>query len=115
MDTRLQNGDHAVDARGIPYPVEGADELIQRALIRLSVPKGSFVYDPALGSELYRLNTATPDAQRKALAYVQEALLPLPQFVVESVTLERSSADLLHLGVALRLAEKRYQLEVAIV
>lgn len=77
MDTALLNGDFAPSPSGIPFPVRGASELLQRALIRLTVPRGSFPYDPSLGSSLSALNPADPDFYEQAFSAVQDALIPL--------------------------------------
>ena len=50
IDTLLVNGEHFTDNRGIPIRISGERELIQRALLRLTIQKGSFTQDPALGS-----------------------------------------------------------------
>jgi phage gp46-like protein len=96
MDTLLLQGDHATDARGIPVAVTGAEELLQRALLRLGIRRGSFEYDAGLGSELYRLSRDTSAAtERAAHSYVQEALLPLPEIAVGGVSLSHEDNDLI--------------------
>ena len=42
MDSKLKNGDHARDARGLSIPLDADGLLIQNAMIRLMVKKGSF-------------------------------------------------------------------------
>jgi len=44
----LYRGDHLRNARGFPQKIEGGAEAIQQAMIRLSVPKGSFTLDEEL-------------------------------------------------------------------
>ena len=51
----LYRGDHLRNARGFPQKIEGGAEAIQQAMIRLSVPKGSFTLDEELGSRLHTL------------------------------------------------------------
>lgn len=60
--------------------VDGAQQLVQRAMVRLTVPKGKFVLNPQLGSLLHTLGRTAP-AQREQLAleYAQEALLEMPE------------------------------------
>ena len=55
MDTALANGDFQLDSNGRPKQIGGVQELLQRAMIRLNVPLGSFAYDTALGSRLQTL------------------------------------------------------------
>lgn len=94
MDTALRDGDFAVSAAGIPFPVRAAPELLQRALIRLTVPRGSFPYDPALGSSLHALDPADPGFYQQAFQAVQEALIPLPELVLETLALSDGGVTL---------------------
>lgn len=82
MDTALSNGDFDAGTNGIPRLLEGAEELFQRAAIRLTVPLGSFACDPELGSRLYTLPSLSGGQSQKALAFAQEALRQLPQLTV---------------------------------
>jgi hypothetical protein len=83
MDTALANGDFCLDSNGRPKLVGGEKELLQRAMIRLTVPLGGFVYDAALGSQLHTLKTEDADFSTKAVAMAQEALRQLPELSVE--------------------------------
>lgn len=78
-DTAIANGDFSPGANGRPRLIGGREELLQRARIRLTVPRGSFYPDPALGSRLRLLTGSEEDPDRLALFYAQEALGPLPQ------------------------------------
>ncbi|MDU7338447.1 MAG: histidine kinase [Clostridium sp.] len=85
MDTKLENGDFEVVANGLPRSVTGKEELLQRATIRLTVPRGSFSYDPSLGSKLHTLVLSGSDLNARARELVEEALAPLPGISVEQV------------------------------
>lgn len=85
MDTALLNGDFARSPCGIPFAVRAASELLQRAMIRLCVPRGAFPYDPSLGSSLSALDPEDPDVYHRAFSAVQEALLPLPDLTLLSL------------------------------
>lgn len=56
----VRNGDYVNDGAGGFLRAEGTDELLQRVLWKLSIPRGSFPLLPALGSELHRLGRAKP-------------------------------------------------------
>ena len=56
----VRNGDYVNDGAGGFLRAEGTDELLQRVLWKLSIPRGSFPLLPALGSELHRLDRAKP-------------------------------------------------------
>jgi len=83
VDTALANGDFQLDSNGRPKQIGGVQELLQRAIIRLNVPLGSFAYDTALGSRLHTLQTDDVNCSTKAIAMAQEALRQLPEFTVE--------------------------------
>jgi hypothetical protein len=116
VDTLIVAGTHAVDGRGLPVVVTGVRERLQRALIRLIVPKGRFALDPSLGSELHRL-TACPaqNRDRTALAYVQEALAPIRELRVLGAACQMRDEETLLVRVELADSggEKIYTLEVA--
>ena len=82
MDILLHHGDHERNAQGFLQRADGARESIQQAMIRLSVPQGSFALDKNLGSRLHTLPNAPKE---RALEYAQEALLDLPAVRVVSV------------------------------
>lgn len=84
MDTLLQNGDVLSDCAGDLQAVHGVQEIIQRAMIRLRMKRGSFVYDPKLGSDLHRLDLHRLD-QFTLLSVVQEALEGMEELTVTDV------------------------------
>lgn len=86
MDTLLTDGDFAVNGCGLPLAADGQTELLQRAWIRLRVPKGSFAYDTALGSRLSALDPAQGDLNTRAREMAEEALGGLADVSVESVS-----------------------------
>ncbi|MCI9575499.1 MAG: histidine kinase [Clostridiales bacterium] len=92
MDTGLRDGDFAVSEGGIPLSVEGLEEVLQQARIRLTVKQGSFSYDPKLGSQLDTLRKDAPDGPNQALHLVQEALSPLVSVQVKGVRLTDTGA-----------------------
>lgn len=71
----LRAGDYAPDEKGGFQSAQGAQELLERALWKLTVRRGSFPFLPELGSRLHLLGRA-PAGEREALAgqYVAEAL-----------------------------------------
>lgn len=71
----LRNGDYVPDGQGGFRTAEGAEELLERVLWKLSVRRGSFPFLPQLGSRLHLLGRAA-EREREALAgqYVREAL-----------------------------------------
>ncbi len=109
MDTALNNGDLFLDkTTGSFKTISGAAELLQRAMISLTVRKGSFYLDPSLGSELYKLRR-TPKAslESEAARLVREALLPLPEVTVNSLTCSVIDRDKLWLTLELSASGER--------
>lgn len=75
MEFLIRDGDYVPDGKGGLQCVQGAEELLQRALFRLTARRGSFPFLPELGSELYRLTRERPSAwQGLARQYAVEAL-----------------------------------------
>lgn len=115
MDTLLYDGDFKVDGRGRPIPCTGYQELLQRALIRLTVRRGSFDYDPELGSRLDTLGQATHNLEARALELIREALLPLTGLTPTGVIAEPyHGGENLRLTVLLQAGEQHTQLEVTV-
>lgn len=75
MAMMMRNGDYVSDGQGGFVTVEGAEELLDRILWKLTVRRGSFPFLPELGSRLHLLGRAAP-RERESLArqYVAEAL-----------------------------------------
>ena len=86
MELKLVNGDYQPDGHGGLRQAE--EEILQRALSRLTARRGSFPFLPEFGSRLYLLGTAAPSVRALAAErYVTEALAPEAALKVESVRL----------------------------
>ena len=84
MELKLVNGDYQPDGRGGLEQAE--EEILQRALSRLTARRGSFPFLPEFGSRLCLLGAVAPLARETAAErYVTEALAP--ETAVESVWL----------------------------
>lgn len=86
----VRDGDYLPDEAGGYRRAEGSEELLQRVLWKLSIPRGSFPLLPDLGSQLYQLGRSKP-TQRKSLAkqYIVEALADEPGLTLTGVSLEK--------------------------
>ena len=86
MELKLNGGAYAVSPAGGFQTVTGAEELAQRALMRLSARRGGFLPLPEYGSRLHTLCRLKP-GERPAAArqYVIEALSDEPQISVGEV------------------------------
>ncbi len=112
MDTKLENGDFALNSRGLPQTVQGREEILQQAMIRLCTRRGSLPADPALGSRLYQL-TAGARMEEEAFAYAQEALAPLRQLTVKSASCSLQDQRLT-VRLQLEWEQESIQMEVTI-
>lgn len=50
IDIKIQNGDVVTDGTGRFSVISGKDAMFQRAVLCMTVPKGSFVYNRELGA-----------------------------------------------------------------
>ena len=75
MELKLVNGDYVPDGAGGMVRLFGAEEVLARAIFRLTARRGAFPFLPDLGSRLHLLLREPPSA-RQALAaqYAAQAL-----------------------------------------
>lgn len=111
MELILQNGDYVPDGIGGERRAAGKEELLARALYRLSARRSSFPFLPTLGSELYRLGGEKASRRETAARqYVTEALAEETVLTVEDVTLTEGADGILYVHVALRSGEESIDL-----
>lgn len=90
MELFLQNGDYVPDGKGGFRRALGAEELLQRALFKLAVRRGSFPFLPELGSRLYELPKEKPSAwESLARQYAAQALREEPLLVTGAAAIPR--------------------------
>jgi len=78
MDIKITDGDWATDQCGMPIVLSGETEILQRAFLRLRIPKGSFLHDRELGSRFGEINPESREnADRLAFLFAQRALSSL--------------------------------------
>ncbi len=89
MDYQIDKRDLVKKGLGDVKMVMGQEAVKQRLLLRLTIEKGTFIYDESLGSHLKELHRAKPQ-QVNALAdlYVREALAVEKDITVEQVALQ---------------------------
>lgn len=85
----LREGDYVPDGQGGFQRAEGAEEVLERILWKLTVKRGSFPFLPRLGSRLHLLNRV-PVKERETVAaqYVHEALAD-EEVTIREVKLKR--------------------------
>lgn len=75
MDIELVNGDVNVSISGEYSFVKGIEEALQRAVLCAKIPKGSFIYNKDLGTELGKINIESSLAAKTAEMLISEALM----------------------------------------
>ena len=82
------NGDYVPDGAGGLCRLSGGEEILARALFRLTARRGAFPFLPELGSRLRLLLREKPSArQALAVQYAAEALREEPDLKVTAVEL----------------------------
>lgn len=78
MDLKWQPGNVVLGGDGLPQRVDGLEEVLQNAAMAVSLPRGSFLYGPELGSGLENLDPREEHSRERACAFAGEALLEQP-------------------------------------
>lgn len=113
MDTALKDGDFYLGTTGKPIAISGIKELLQRVLIRLTVKKGSFIYDKDLGSDLYTLKNTNKDIKNQAIIMIKEALADMRKIEVEDISIKfTDSSENLKLNVLLSINNNKEEVEI---
>ncbi len=75
MELTLKNGDYVPNGSGGMEGGEGAQEVLNRVLFRLTARRGGLSFLPGLGSRLYEVLREKPSARLSAARqYVAQAL-----------------------------------------
>ena len=111
MELKIRNGDYIADGIGGERRADGAEALLERALFRLSVRRGSFPFLP----ELYRLGHEKPSARAAAAKlYTAAALAEETALTVEDVELTERGDGVMALRVLLTADGESAALEMTV-
>ena len=114
MENLLRDGDYVPNGFGGFVRLQDTDALLQRALFRLTVRRGSFPFLPRLGSRLMELGRERRDARSTvARQYAAEALEGMG-LLVEEARIREVSAEQLGIAFDLRLSGQTKQVEVTV-
>ncbi len=111
MDIAIINGNIALDENGRPRSIDGIEQALQQVRMCLEIKKGSFVFLPSLGSELWKLDSSKPYLQKQADMFVREALVSLKSITVKNV-IAVSSGNIIHLTIDIESGGKAGRLEM---
>lgn len=115
MELKIRNGDYCSDGIGGEKRVTGTEALLERALFRLSVRRGSFPFLPTLGSELHRLAGEKPsERETAARQYAAAALEEESALTVERVELTEGGDGIMRLCVLLTADGESAAVELAV-
>lgn len=94
----LREGDYVPDGQGGFQKAEGAEEVLERILWKLTVKRGSFPFLPWLGSRLHLLDKV-PARERETMAarYAHEALADEEVTIREAKLIREGERSLLKL------------------
>ena len=113
MMLKLYAGEYLGDRNGGFQHVTGFDELLQRALMKLTARRGGFAMIPDFGSRLHLLSRESADRRETAASeYVHEALRD-EELEIESIRLGGDQNGM-HLSVTLSAESGRGVLEVPV-
>lgn len=86
MELRLENGSYVPSKLLGLDRVEGAEEVLQRVIMKLKAQKGAFFPLPDYGSRLYTLFSIKPNMRETAAKqFVQEALADEAELEMDSL------------------------------
>lgn len=101
MENLLREGDYVPDGFGGFVRLQGQEALLQRALFKMNVRRGSFPFLPQLGSRFHDLGREKPEARNiAARQYASEALSGMGLRVRDAVV---TPADDDHARVEVRM------------
>lgn len=89
MELKLSQGDYIPNGLGGFERAEGVQEILERALFKLTARRGAFPLLPKLGSRLHLLSREKPGNRLAAAkTYIAEALADEKELTLDSLTLE---------------------------
>ena len=114
MENLLRDGDYVPNGFGGFTRLYGAQEVLARALFKLTCRRGALPFLPELGSRLYELGKERPSG-REALArqYCMQALSGMGLWV-DAVKVQELADGHARIEVELTYQEQRQALEVRI-
>jgi hypothetical protein len=114
VDTLIKNGDFSLNSSGQPSTISGTQEILQRVRLQLCIKKGSFLYNPDLGSDLFTLLTYNGDIESKALFLTKKALENISSTSVETLDIQKNQEKQLQLKLSILINQEKHLLEVNI-
>jgi len=114
MELKLSDGDYVPNGLGGFARAAGSQELLARALFRLTCRRGAFPFFPELGSRLYLLAAEKPSARAMAARqYAAEALDGMGLTVADAAV-EDGENGAVRVRFTLSAGEETTELEVTV-
>ncbi len=111
MDIKIENSDLSLNSQGKYEFVSGIDEVAQRLLICAQIPKGSFVYNKELGTNLRDIDLTSDRRILTATAILNEAVFDIKGARAEVESFEKKE-DKIHLKVKISYKGEERKVEV---
>jgi phage baseplate assembly protein W len=113
MELLLKDGAYFASNRGGLERVTVNDEVKQRILMRLIVPRGEYLPMPDYGSRLRSLHLIKPANRRlAAMQYITEALRDETDILVEDLEITETERGAVNLHLVLRNRLERFTLDL---
>ena len=114
MENLLRDGDYVPNGFGGFTRLYGAQEVLARALFRLTCRRGSFPFLPELGSRLQELGREKPSAREAAAKIFCASALRDMELEVDDVRLTQLPDGHARMEVWLTVQDEKQALEVRI-
>ena len=114
MENLLRDGDYVPNGFGGFTRLYGAQEVLARALFRLTCRRGSFPFLPELGSRLQELGREKPSAREAAAKIFCASALRDMELEVDDVRLTQLPDGHARMEVWLTVEDEKQALEVRI-
>lgn len=113
MDTKLEDMDAVFDAAGHPVSVTGMEEILQRAVLRMTIPKNAFVYNRDLRCSAGEILLSADKSLESMEMRLNEALADIGGIWVKILRAEQE-VNRIRVTAAVQYKEKRIDKEVVL-
>lgn len=114
MENLLRNGDYVPNGFGGFVRLQGDEAVLQRALFKMNVRRGSFPFLPRLGSRLWELGREKPESRNAAARQFAAEALSGMGLQVQDASVTMAGDNQARVEVYLKKADETVSLEVTI-
>lgn len=114
MDLKFKDSDIFLSDWGEYSYLEGVDEVLQRAVLCALIPKGAFIYNKELGTELNDIDADDSRSVQTATVLLNEAFVGTIGAKAEVTSLEKKSDGSVKLKLSVSYMGETKQTEVVL-